>query len=297
MGDVADLLKQLEEMAAQQQKLNAQAREAGDGSPMLGELGQEQAMLGQQLQKMMDGGGGQLADKLGGVGRDIDQLAGDLRGQHLGPDTAPASATFCARCSTPQRAMYTRDREKPAAPRRAAETLQAGAQPAGAARERAAEAEAPEGRGDRKLRRAKRKNTGRSGGVRAAGRGHGGAVSQGQTVGRSYGSDCQPVRVRPPVSSFGLGGQAVILPAPTPIQLALLGRAVGTLVCVAPAFGRQVILRSREVCNLRPHRKPLTSPAPASAPSLHTSPRIPPPFPCRDGRPPGMSAAAPRRGS
>jgi ABC-type transporter Mla subunit MlaD len=111
-GDIADLLKQLEQMAEQQRQLNAQAQQSGDGSPMLGQLGDEQAMLGEAMQKLMQGdGGGQLADKLGGVGQDMDDTARDLHQQHLGAETKTRQRDILRKMLDAQQSMYTRERE------------------------------------------------------------------------------------------------------------------------------------------------------------------------------------------
>jgi uncharacterized phage infection (PIP) family protein YhgE len=110
-GDMADLLKQLEQMAEEQRQLNAQAQQAGDGSPTLGQLGDEQAMLREAMQRLMQGGGGQLADKLGGVGQDMDDTARDLRQQYLGAETKTRQRDILRKMLDAQQSMYTRERE------------------------------------------------------------------------------------------------------------------------------------------------------------------------------------------
>ncbi len=110
-GDLADLLKQLEQMAEEQRQLNAQAQQAGDGSPMLGQLGDEQAMLREAMERLMQGGGGQLANKLGGVGQDMDDTARDLRQQHLGAETKTRQRDILRKMLDAQQSMYTRERE------------------------------------------------------------------------------------------------------------------------------------------------------------------------------------------
>lgn len=110
-GDVADLLKRLEQMAEQQRDLNAQAQQAGDGSPVLSELGQEQAMLRAAMERMMRDGGQQFSDKLGGVGQDMAQVAKDLDERRLSPDTQTRQRDILHKMLDAQRSMYTRDQE------------------------------------------------------------------------------------------------------------------------------------------------------------------------------------------
>lgn len=105
---LSEYLKRLEQLAEQQRALNQRSAQAGEGNPLLSELGAQQAMLREALSRLMRGAGRQLSDKLGGVGKDMDDVARDLRQRKLTPQTKTKQRDILHKMLDAQRSLYTR---------------------------------------------------------------------------------------------------------------------------------------------------------------------------------------------
>jgi hypothetical protein len=108
---LSEYLKRLEQLADQQQALNQQSQDLGEGNPMLSELGLQQAMLKAALEKLMRGAGRQLSDKLGGVAEDMEEVANDLRARRLTEKTKAQQREILHKMLEAQRSLYTREQE------------------------------------------------------------------------------------------------------------------------------------------------------------------------------------------
>ncbi|MGD9518788.1 MAG: hypothetical protein AB7W28_04665 [Armatimonadota bacterium] len=108
---LSEYLKRLEQLAEQQRALNQQSQQMGAGSPVLSELGLQQAMIKAALDKLMRGAGEQLSDKLGGASQDMQQVSNDLRERRLTEQTKTRQRNILHKMLDAQRSLYTREQQ------------------------------------------------------------------------------------------------------------------------------------------------------------------------------------------
>ncbi len=121
--ELSEYMKRLEALAKQQQSLNDQTQQqaGSEGTPTpgqgsLSELGMEQALLRQALQRLMQGaqkgGEGQtLGQQLGNVPGQMKDVEGDLEGARVTPKTVQTQRDILHKMMDAQRSLYTKKQE------------------------------------------------------------------------------------------------------------------------------------------------------------------------------------------
>ncbi len=119
---LSEYMRRLRQLAQRQQGLNQQTGQAQSGrrqgqglGPNLSELALEQAMIREALQKMLQQGGEAtqpIADQLGGVPREMEQVEEEMRSGRLERETIERQERILEKMLEAQRSLYTREQER-----------------------------------------------------------------------------------------------------------------------------------------------------------------------------------------
>ncbi len=119
---LSDYMRRLQQLAQRQQGLNEQTGQAQSGrqpgrapGPNLSELALEQAMIREALQQMLQQGGEAtqpIADQLGGVPDEMEQVEEEMRSGRIERETVERQERILERMLEAQRSLYTREQER-----------------------------------------------------------------------------------------------------------------------------------------------------------------------------------------
>ncbi|MGD9494718.1 MAG: hypothetical protein AB7Y46_00280 [Armatimonadota bacterium] len=119
---LSDYIQRLQQLAQRQQGLNQQTgqaqaqRQQGQGAgESLAELALEQALIRQALQQMLEQGGRAtqpMADQLGGVPEEMEQVEDELRAGRIERETVHRQERILEKMLEAQRSLYTREQER-----------------------------------------------------------------------------------------------------------------------------------------------------------------------------------------